>query len=207
MSWVTETLSTIKAMRTPENAPLLPEFPRIDIKEIPPASILLFYGIPGTLVTQRLGVNKFGVPYHPPFHAALMMRDGIFHNVGKFRTDKLLSDELKSTRRIDVITYEMTDEQRSEIMRATELDTSTPHTGLEVSDYGIGTFLNFGFSFVGHSKQPICSEDVVKLLAVGGVKCSNNEPKESAPWDLQLFANDNPKSKQYTLHVGKDYHK
>lgn len=207
MSWITESAQTFKALFTAEHAPVAPQFDPITLNQVLPASILLFYGFPGTIPTQRLGVNKYHYPYHPPFHAALMMYDGVFHNVGKFRTDELILDQFKSTRRIDVISYSMTPEQRSKIMVATELDTSVPHTGLELTDYGIGTFLNFGFSFIRHGKQPICSEDVVSLLGLAGVKSSSLDPKETAPWDIATYAEDHKtECDRRTLWVGTDYH-
>ena len=208
MSWLSESLKTIKALRTPENAPILAEFQDILLEDIPPASALIFYGTPGNELTERLGVNLYGCKFHPPFHAALMMRDGIFHDVGKFRTDHPLEDEKRSTRRIDVIIYKMTETQRSLIMRNTELDTSIPHTGLEVTDYGIGTFLHFGFPFINHSKKPVCSENDVRLLSSGSVTCADKSPEEVAPWDLVEWAENNQGVCELrTFWVGKDFHR
>lgn len=207
MSWLSEARDTIKALCTPEHAPILPAFPEIGMDGVFPGDILLFYGFPGTEPTQRLGVNKYGCAFHPPFHAALMMVDGIFHNVGQFTTDKMLSDEFKSSRRIDVIRYQMTPSQRTAVYQATELDTTIPRVGLNITSYGVMDFLHFGFSFIGKGKTPVCSADVVNLLAKGGVNCSPHPALETAPWDLQEYASTNPLTcQQFTLWSGPDYH-
>lgn len=208
MSWFSESAATIKALLTPEHAPVLPAFPSITLDELLPGDILLFYGFPGTVPTQRLGVNKYGYPYHPAFHAALMMSCGIFHNVGQFTTDKLLADELHSNRRVDVIRYQMKPDQRNAILQATELDTTVPKTGLNITSYGVMDFLHFGFSFIGKGKRPVCSADVVNLLAKVGIQCSPHIPMETAPWDLQEYAQANknpPGCEQRTLWVGPDF--
>jgi hypothetical protein len=209
MSWIGETIETIKILRKPENLPVLPVYPMIQVDDIPAASALVFYGLPGNALSERICAWKYGCPFHPSFHAALMMRDGVFHNVGKFRTDELLSDEFKSERRIDVIIYKtMTEEARKEIMRATELDTSEPHTGLEFTDYGVQSFIHFGFRFVKSGKAVICSEDVVKLLNVGLVWSSTETAKETAPFELSTFAMKHPELCEIrTVHVGQDFAK
>lgn len=206
MSWLTESIRTIRALNRPENAPPLDPFPKINIEGIPPASVLLFYGDPGVKMTQRLGVHIYGCKYHPPFHAAIMLRDGLIHNVGKFRTDKLLEPELRDTRRVDVLIYPMIEDQRRAIIQAAELDTSIPHTGIETTDYGIGQFLNFGFSFIGKGKQPVCSADVVKIMAVGRIECSDRESSETAPWDIFDHAMKNQLTvEKRTVWIGEKY--
>lgn len=206
MSWLTESIRTIKAISKPEHAPPLPMFEQIVPDNVPAASVLLFYGYPGVPATQRLGVHIYGCTYHPPFHAAVMLRDGIFHNVGKFRTDKLLETEFKSTRRIDALIYPMLEVQRRDIVRAAELDTSVPKTLIEITDYGIGQFLNFGFSFVGKGKQPVCSANVVQVMGTGGIRCSDNTASETAPWDIFNHAMKNQLTvEKRTVWVGEKY--
>ena len=198
---------TVKAMLTPEHAPLLPPFTPIILDALLPADVLLFYGIPGTEVTERLGVNLYGYPNHPAFHAALMETAGLFHNVGLFTTNKLLSDEFRSGRRIDVIRYPMTDAQRQTILQATILDTTVPKVGLNLTSYGVADFLHFGFQFIGKGKTPVCSADVVQLLAKGGITCSPHAALDTAPWDLQEYAAANHSTvKQFTLWSGPEYH-
>jgi hypothetical protein len=207
MSWLSEAITTIKAMTTPEHAPPLPPFPAISGLDLLPGDALLFYGYPGTQITQRLGFNKYGYPFHPAFHAALTETVGLFHNVGQFTTNKLLVDEYKSSRRIDVVRYQMTDAQRATILQATILDTTVPRVGLNLTSYGVMDFLHFGFAFIGKGKTPVCSADVVNLLLKGGVTSSPRDALDTAPWDLQEYAAANPAlCQQYTLWSGPDYH-
>jgi hypothetical protein len=197
---------TIKAITTAEHAPSLPLFPPISVSELLPGDTLLFYGYPGVAVTQRLGVNKYGYKFHPAYHAALMMRDGIFHDVGQFTTDHLIADEFKSTRRIDVIRYQMTQEQRTIIFQESELDTTIPHTGINITSYGIADFLHFGFSSIGRGKTPVCSANVVQLHTKANNICSVHPALDTAPWDLQEYATLTPSTQQFTLWNGQDYH-
>jgi len=207
MSWISESIATLKALSSAEHAPVLGAYPSINIDFVPPASVLLVYGFPGNKATQRLGVNKYGVPFHPPFHAAVTIRDGLFHNVGQWRTDMDIRSLFKSTRRVDALIYSMDEPQRREIVRAAELDTSTPKLGLNITDYGISQFLNFGFSFIRDGDDPVCSVDVVKVMAAGGITCSGLPANDTAPWDIQMFAMDHPREIEIrTLWVGDDYH-
>lgn len=206
MSWLSETLDTVRALRTPESAILLAEFPKIIPEALPPASALLFYGTPGNVWTERIGVNKYHLLFHPPFHAALMMRDGIFHNVGRFRQDKYLPDQFKSKRRIDAVIFKgMTAEQVSLVMRAAETDTTVPRL-IDVTDYGVLDFLHFGLPFIGRGKKPVCSANVVNLLSVAGVKCSEKAALDTAPWDIAQYAGARPDLCEIrTVWVGNDY--
>lgn len=208
MSWLSESIETIKALSTPEDAPVLPPFQMIDPEAIPPASVILVYGFPGVKPTQRLGVHKYHHPWHPAFHAAVLLRDGIVHNVGQFRTDILLLEMFKSTRRVDVLIYPMLETQRRTIIQAAELDTSIPKFGFQVTDYGVSQLLNFGFSFIKDGKQPVCSENVVNIMGKGGITCSFEKPKATAPWDLQEYAQANSGMvEQRTVWIGPHYFK
>jgi hypothetical protein len=208
MSWLSDSIKAIKALKTPEKAPFLQPFPKISISQLNGAEALIFFGNPGNVLIERAGVNMYNVKFHPPFHSALSMRDGIFHNVGKFITDKLIQTEFKSNRRIDVIIYkDINEDSRREILRAAELDSSVPHTGFELSEYGYTTFIHFCFAFIKSGKKQICSEDVVKLLIAGNIKSSVHDSKHTAPWDLIEFALDNPNMCEIrTLWIGDKYY-
>lgn len=209
MSWLSESIETAKALTTPEDAPVLPPFEMIDPEAIPPASVILVYGFPGVKPTQRIGVHKYHHPWHPAFHAALLMRDGIVHNVAQFRTDILLIEMFKSTRRVDVLIYTpMSETQRRTIIQAAELDTSIPKFGFQATDYGVTQLLNFGFYFIKDGKSPVCSENVVRLMGKGGIKCSFEGPNATAPWDLQEYAQANKGIvEQRTAWIGSQYFK
>lgn len=207
MSWLTESWRTAKALATPENAPVLHPFPSIEVDHVPPASVLLVYGFPGNKATQRLGVNKYGIKFHPPFHSAVTIRDGLFHNVGRWRTDMDIRELFQTTRRVDVLMYRMTEAQRRDIVRAAELDTSVPKFGLNITDYGVGQFLNFGFSFIKDGDQPVCSANVVNIMGAGEIVCSSLPANDTAPWDIYLHAEANPLFVETrTLWSGSDYH-
>lgn len=209
MSWLSEAIKTAKFLSTPEDAPVLPPFQMIDPEDIPPASVILVYGFPGVKPTQRIGVHKYHHPWHPAFHAAVYLRDGIVHNVGQFRRDILLIEMFKSTRRVDVLIYTpMSDAQRKTIFQTAELDTSVPKFGFQVTDYGIAQLLNFGFYFIKDGKRPVCSENVVKIMGKGGVTCSFEGPGSTAPWDLQEYAQANKGIvEQRTVWIGPHYFK
>lgn len=204
-----EAEQTVKDLLTPENAPILPAFPAITLDALLPGDMLLFYGLPeGNVVTERLCVNKFHCPFHPPFHAALYEIDGLFHDVGQFTTNRLLGQEFRSGRRIDVIRYQMTDDQRKMVLQATILDTTVPKFGFNFTSYGLIDLAHFGFSFVGKGKEPVCSADAVQCENKGGVVCSTGDPMNVAPFDLQLYAAANPATcSQFTLWQGPDYHR
>lgn len=207
MNPIAETWQTLKFMRTPENQPILPIFPRIDPADIPPGSGLVFQGLPGNKATERICAHKYGSPFHSHFHAALMRRDLMFHNVGKYRSEEPLDKELRSERRIDVITYKaMTEADRAAIMRACAADTSRPHTLFQVTDYGVRTFIHQGFRFIKAGKKAICSENVVRLLQTRGILSSYEIPQETAPFELMLFAIRNPDLCEIrTVWVGEDF--
>jgi hypothetical protein len=206
---IEEAEQTIKALLTPENAPILPAFPAITLDALLPGDGLIFYGLPsGNQLTERLCVNKYKCQFHPPFHAALYEVDGLFHDVGQFTTNRLLDGEFRSGRRIDVIRYQMTDDQRKEVLQATILDTTVPKFGLNLTSYGIIDLVHFGFSFVGKGKSPVCSADYVQCLNKGDVVCSTGDPMNVAPCDIQEYAASYPSiCQQFTLWVGPDYHR
>lgn len=215
MSWLSESVETIKGLSKPSHGKLLAEFPRLSPQHVPAGSALLFYGWPGNKFTERIGTNKYGWPYNPPpFHAALMMRDGVFHNVGRFKTDRLLSTVLRSTWRIDCMTplsfientvrYDAAKVAR--LMQVAELDTSVPKFGLDFTDYGVMNFIHFGFSFIRHGKELVCSGNVDKLWGDVGETASEKDVHHVAPWDILDHGMKNPDDYQLrTVHVGRDF--
>jgi hypothetical protein len=210
MSWVSATAETIKALKKPEHAPLLSPYPLIKLEDVPPASAAIFYGTPGNAITERIEVNLYKCPFHPPFHSALTMRDLMFHNVGRFRTNELLQEEFRSSRRIDIIIYKKinTEAIRAKIMQATILDTSEPHFGLDITDYGVLNFIHFGFYFVYKGKELVCSGNVVKLLLDGNVRSSEDNASETTPHELVLYAMNHPDECEIrTLWIGAVYAK
>lgn len=229
MSWLTDSYKTIKALLTPENAPLLPAYTAINANDLLGAEVLLFYGLPGTAATERIEVNEYGCSFHPPFHAALSMgrlcwdqttkkvvsSGGIiaplFHDVGQWRTDHPITDEFRSSRRIDVLRYPMTDDQRKLIINAcisddTEYSLKSP---LDFTSYGIITFIHEGFQFVKPGGRVICSEDDVKLMGASqpSVVISDLPMVNCKPSDLMVYALAHPEVQKFTLWSGSDYHR
>ena len=210
MSWFKESAATIKALFTPAHGFILPAFGHLDPLATPPGAALLFYGTPGNTLTERLGTNKYRFPYNPPpFHAALMMRDGMFHNVGQFKTQRLLSSALSSTRRIDAVVpklFATRPDLVSMLMQNADLDLSVPHFGLETTDYGVADFLHFGFSFIRHGKDLVCSGDLDKLWGTVGVQAAQEDEYHAAPWDILTNAMSKPEQFDiWTIHIGKDF--
>ena len=169
----------------------LPGFPAVSILDVQPASCLLFYS--GNKLTEMFGERVYRHPFHPPaFHAAITLGAGMFLNVGKFKTLNFISEEMRSTRRIDVIEYRMDADQREKIRQAALIDADQPKIGLMLPTYGITDYLRFGFPWFKPSERDICSENCLELLAVAGVRGSAKPTYRSAPWDLLTYALDNP---------------
>lgn|SRR3990167_4881790 len=185
----------------------LPLFQPITIDQIQPASALLFYG--GPRLTEWAGNILYKHPYRPPaFHAAFYIWNGLFLNVGKFRTVQELSNEFRSTRRIDVLTYVVQEEVRRSLCRSAFLDSSRPKVGLSFPDYSWTDFLRFGLRSLKPSKKQFCSENVVNIFKQGAVTVSDREPVDTAPWDILEYALANPLDVQcYTAWIGNDFKK
>ncbi len=202
-----------------------PAYPRIKIDDIPPASALLFYN--GNKVTERAGARLFGHRYWPPaFHAALYIGDRLFLNVGKFKTLKDLTTELRGNRRVDVVIYHaLLPDQRREIARAALMDTSHNKVGLSLPDYAVTDYLRFLLRKMPASKKDFCSESVCELLgrapargmksaeswgaavvAAFGIRIAEGLPVDTAPWDIQEGAEAGWAGAELrTLWVGPDY--
>lgn len=183
----------------------LPQYKHMTVEDIPIASTVLFYG--GNKLTEMFGNRVYRHPYRPPaFHAALYLGNGEILNVGKFRTVQPLRDEFRSTRRVDVIIYNITNEQRQGIAEAGYQDITRPKVGVQLPDYGFLDYIRFGVKWWKPTRKDFCSENVVENMAVGGVRVSVQEPYNTAPWHLLEFAEENPTfCKTFTLHVGKDF--
>lgn len=175
--------------------------------EIPKASALLFYG--GTKPTEWVGNRLYHYPYKPPaFHAAFYIQDGLFLNVGDFRIIQELSLEMRSARRIDVIIFKnISDSVRIQLCNAALLDSSHPKVGLDLPDYAFTDYLRFGLRFLRPSKKEFCSENVVHLFLKGDIMISDKLAVDTAPWDLQTYAETHSESCELrTLWVGPDFH-
>lgn len=187
----------------------LPDYTTIEINAIPPASALLFYG--GTWLTELAGNRMYRYPYKPPaFHAAFYIEDGLFLNVGAFKTIEQIESHLQTTRRVDVVIYKDTPQaDRQKLLERAYTDTSKPKIGFSLPDYDWKGYLHFGIKwFKPFGSKDFCSENVVELFETAGVKVSANEPSETAPWDLQLYAEANPETCEIrTVYVGPDFKK
>lgn len=197
-------MSLLKLFKKPSLKPL-PKFDSIDLEDIPAASLLLFYG--GTKITELVGNRLYGHPFHPAaFHAAFFIQDGLFLNVGAFKTIQLIKDEYRSTRRIDVISdLSLLPQERKQLCLAATQDVDKPKIGLNLPTYSVFDFLRFGFKFLKPSKKDICSENCVEIFGTLGRKISNNKPVDTAPWDLFEYALDNPEFQVNTLWEGPDF--
>lgn len=167
----------------------LPKYEDISIDKILPASTILFYG--GNKLTELFG-NKFDKhPYKPPaFHAAFYIRDGLFLNVGKFKVVQKLADEFRSTRRIDVITYnDIPADVRAKLCDTAFLDVSKPKVGLSLPDYDWVGYLRFALKFLKPTKRKdFCSDNVVDLFKEAGYETSYKPDESTAPWHLYEYA-------------------
>lgn len=184
----------------------LPAYPSIAFTDIPKASTLLFYG--GVKLTELVGNNVYGHPYNPPaFHAAFHCEEGLFLNVGAYRTIQLLNYFCRSTRRIDVIIYkDLSKEQQEQARREAYLNVSKPKGLIALPDYGWKDFLRFGLPFLKPSKKQFCSENVVLLFGKVGYKVSDLKPEDTAPWDLYEYALKHPELCEIrTAWIGADF--
>lgn len=181
----------------------LPTREQIKLSEVPKASCLLFYH--GNWITEFAANKLYHYPYKPAaFHAALYLEDGLFLNVGKFKTIDKVETEFLSTRRVDVIVYPMRDSAREDTVKDAFLDTTKPHIGFSLPDYAVSDYLRFAFKFLRPSRKDFCSENVAELLLKGNTISSSKKPVDTAPWDLETFARMN-EIPQFTLWQGPDF--
>jgi len=184
----------------------LPVYPTIKTGEIPPASAILFYG--GNRLTELAGNRLYKHPYKPPaFHAAFYIEDGLILNVGKFKTIETIESELRSTRRVDVIIYKgLSVDTVEALKKSAYLDLDKPKAGIQLPTYAITDYMRFGLRWFKPSKKDFCSENVVEIYAKYGIRISDQESYNSAPWDLAEFAEANlDLCELRTLYVGADF--
>lgn len=199
-------MNLLKLLKKPVLQPL-PTFIPITLENIPTASILVFYG--GTKLTELAGNRLYGHPYNPAaFHAAFYIENGLFLNVGAFKTIQALKNEFRSTRRIDVIVDKyLLPQERKQLCYTAALDATEPKVGLNLPNYSATDFLRFAFRFLKPSKKQFCSENVVELFETVGRKVSDLKAVDTAPWDLLEYAMGKPDFQIYTLHEGIDFKK
>lgn len=187
----------------------LPEFPSITLRDIAPASTLLFYG--GNKITSWYANKRYNHPYKPgAFHAALYLKDGLSLNVGKFKAITDVATQYRSTYRIDVITYlDLTPEQREAVVKQGLLDADEPHVGFNLPTYGLFDFLRFEpvlRKLLPEDKRDICSENVTREFGQADYTVSKKPAAQTAPWDLFEYALSRPEvCKLNTLWKGLDF--
>lgn len=185
-----------KLPRQPIYYPIMKD--RLD--EIPPASVLLFYN--GQPLTEKEGRVK-GFPYRmPPFHASFYLGNGEHLNQGKRAVIRNIAYDMRSTRRIDVITYGfLTLQDREMLCREARIR--------EGMIYDFPGLLSFGLSFIRDwNFANFCSEQVADIFRLKGFTVSTKIPEKTEPFRLWEYANRYAAAGQIemkTLHVGVDY--
>lgn len=189
-----------------------PQYPKISLSDVSPASGLIFYG--GPKITEKFGNEVYGYPYKPaPFHAGVYLGNNIFCNVGLFTTLENLNDEFRSSRRIDVIYYtNMTFEQREKVCSYEQKRAGSASSRFRFYDWKgflyAGTRLIPGINRLikPSKKYDFCSDNYVDAFSHANVPTSLKEDEETYPWDLLFYAWQKPQeTKIYTLWVGKDF--
>ena len=195
-------MNIFNLFKRPKAIKPLPTYPHIDLKDVPAASCLLFYGSPGNKATETVGERLYGHKYHPPaFHAALYLGDNEILNVGRFKEIKNVYQQYTNTRRVDVIVYKLHSFDRDVVVSNGRRDISKNKH--KVTDYAITDFLRFGLKWWKPSKKDFCSENVVENLNTIGFHPTDTEPYNTAPWDLLEWAEAHPDlATIYTLHEG-----
>lgn len=189
-----------------------PIYPKIALKDITPASILVFYG--GPKITEYFGNEVYKFPYKPaPFHLSVYLERGLHCNVGVFTTIEQVDHEFRSTRRIDVITFPyMNTEQRYKV-----LNYEYKRAGANSSRFRFYDLK--GFLYAGLRKVPLlnkvlkpsrrhdfCSDNVADAFGKAPQKVSDKPDEETYPWDPVQWAWDNPEvASLYTLWIGNDF--
>lgn len=203
--------SVAKALTKFEPQPL-PQFkPVSNLADIPPASILLYYG--GVELTEVVGSYLYKHPFSPAaFHAAGYLGNGKVLNIGKKAEILDIREQFRSTRRIDVIVLkDLTDEERAIIVKKFQRDAKN-------NFYDAAGFIRYGgrlkaLSFLkkikSSNKNDYCSDNVVdnfsepplrrpgdtdevyqSLLLPRKIEVSYNDSENSAPWHLLEHAMD-----------------
>lgn len=185
-----------------DTLPPMPVYPRIELQDIPPASVALFYN--GQTLTEKEARVK-GFPFKlPPYHATMVLEDGQHLTQGARGKIEALANEMRSTRRIDIIVYNfLTKPDRAQLC-----DDARKMKG---KIYDIGGFLHFGFKFIMPWKFAFfCSELCAYIFKQRRFTISFREPSETAPFHLWEYAHIYEPSMTCefrTLHIGQDYPK
>jgi hypothetical protein len=204
-----------------EKLETFPVLPLIEFEDVPKFSIVVFYGN-GPKITEWFGNHRAEWPFSkkvsrfpwtpPPFHVSLYLGDGETLNVGKFKTIHELKDEMRSTRRIDIIPlYDVFADTRAVAAHNARKDADKPKVGFMFPTYGFLDILRFEplLRWIPKDNHDICTENVVKECRDRcGVRVSDREPNRTAPWDIVLYClSVSEKRPMKTLHVGSDYAK
>jgi hypothetical protein len=178
--------------------PWQPVWPLMKVEDIPPASTLLYYN--GNTWTEKEARVK-GFPYKdPPFHASFYLGYGKHLNQSAIAQPASLTEEFRSTRRVDVITYpDLSDTDRQKLVEEAFSRVGTI--------YDIPGFIRFGLPFMKEWHfANFCSEQVAEIFDTEGFRVSIKAPKDTEPFRLWQFASLYPKNVLIrTLHVGAEY--
>lgn len=183
----------------------LPAYEYIEVRDIPPASIFLFYG--GNALTSWWGNRVFKHEYRPAsFHAAGGLGGCRLLNIGKTATIRDIRSMFQSTHRIDVIIlHDLTDEERAIICRKFERDAGANF--YDVAGYARHASKSPALRFLkwikSSNKNDYCSDNVVdnfseppirrpgdtdeiiaELTLPRKIEVSAHPGEDSAPWHL-----------------------
>lgn len=175
-----------------------PTWPVVKIEDVPPASVLLYYN--GNGLTEKEARVK-GFPFKdPPFHASFYLGLGKHLNQGMTALVGNVTDEYRSTRRVDVISYPDLNNDDRKIL----VEDAWGRLGRA---YDVPGFLSFGLPFLREwAFANFCSEQVAEIFDSNGYRVSLKEPSKTAPFHLWNFAQTYPKNAILnTLWVGEDY--
>ena len=178
--------------------------------EIPSCSTLIYYG---AMPITQFYAHRYKFPYkQAPYHAAFHIEKGRTLQVGKFETLQRVSADFTEKRRIDVIEYlHIPYDVKEKIIEDAYDDVDKPHWGYNKLNYSVFDFLRFEPLIrwaIPRSSKQICSEDTgERYNKFQYPVASRPNPKlEIAPWDLAMWAFDNPsKCRIFTIWQGKDF--
>lgn len=188
-----------------------PQYPSITTTDIPIGSALLFLRKGGNKLTQSFGGKVSGFPYEPYFHAATVVDDHRFINVGITTAVKKLTDINQSTTRVDVVTYPLLTATQKQII----VDYVYNFTGRFYDWKGYLRPATKHIIILKHlikasTKNPFCSELHAEAHAAANHVVSDFDASDTKPWDLQTWAVKNlllGKAQLYTWYVGPDFGK
>lgn len=181
------------------------EYPRINLVDLKVGDVVLFYY--GNKLTEWHGRNRraeFGRSENPPYHAAMVYSvdadniEVVILDPGATTSLQSLSKYLVQTsKRIDIIRYPLTKEQRKECMLAA----NNLVKKLKIYDVkGYGAFISqmpymnwFKYIVKPSEKLFYCSDAVTYCIQDrAGYTISPRNHNFTAPVDLQVYAISNP---------------